>query len=254
MSTWADLIADGTVKRVEIAVMPELADADGETVSLDSPNRTFDLGANDFDDGYYSPIVDLEGCHNCHEALATNYHSPDRGGSIVTCRMCHITKSRGSHLEMQSRSLDSYIHAIHSMQAFDVGDVNFADPVEALHYDHHTGFPYPTHGIKNCESCHNPGTYEVPDQSKSLPGAISASDSPLEGWDRNIGEVPLYVTGPASRACGACHRASLINDDDAGGLISLNQHMKNGGYLIEGGDDYTVTLGEVIDYIMALFN
>jgi len=255
MSTWGDLIDDGTVERVEIAVMPELEDADGETIALDAPSRTFDLGTNDFDDGYYSPIVDLENCHNCHEALATNYHSPDRGGSIVTCRLCHITKSRGSHLEMQSRSLDSYIHAIHSMQAFDVGDVNFADPVEALHYDHHTGFPYPTHGITNCESCHNEGTYEVPDQSKSLPGAMSASDSPLEGWDRNIGEVPLYITGPGSRACGACHRASLINDDEAGELVSFNQHTKNGGYLIESDEDgYEVILGEVIDYIMALFN
>jgi len=251
MSTWADLIADGSVKRVEIAVMPELEDVDG-VVALDAPSRTFDLGTNDFDDDYFSPIVDLEGCHNCHEALATNYHSPDRGGSIVTCRMCHITKSRGSHLEMQSRSLDSYIHAIHSGQAFDIGDVNFADPVEALHYDHHIGFPYPTHGITNCESCHNPGTYNVPDQSKSLPGALSASDS-IEGWDRNIGEVPLYITGPASRACGACHRAEMINADDANGLISLNQHMKQGGYLIEGGDDYTITLAEVIEYIMALF-
>ena len=252
MSTWADLITDGTVKRVEIAVMPELEDVDG-VVALDAPSRTFDLGTNDFDDEYYSPIVDLENCHNCHEALATNYHSPDRGGSIVTCRMCHITKSRGSHLEMQSRSLDSYIHAIHSMQAFDIGDVNFVDPVEAMHYDHHIGFPYPTHGIQNCESCHNPGTYEVPDQSKSLPGANSASDSPLEGWDRNIGDVPLYITGPGSRACGACHRASLINDDNAGELISFNQHTKNGGYLIEGGDDYPSVLAEVIDCIMALF-
>jgi len=252
MSAWGDLITDGTVKRVEIAVMPELEDGNGVTFALDAPSRTFDLGTNDFDDDYYNPIVDLEKCHNCHDALATNYHSPDRGGSIVVCRMCHITKSRGSHLEMQSRSLDSYIHAIHSGQAFDIGDVNFLDPVEALHYDHHIGFPYPTHGIKNCESCHNEGTYNVPDQSKSLPGAISASDS-LEGWDRNIGDVPLYITGPGSRACGACHRAEMINEDDAGELISFNQHTKQGGYLIEGGDDYPGILGEVIDYIMALF-
>ncbi len=48
MSTWGDLIDDGTVRRVEIAVIPELADADGETVALDAPSRTFDLGANDF--------------------------------------------------------------------------------------------------------------------------------------------------------------------------------------------------------------
>ena len=116
MSTWADLIADGTVKRVEIAVIPTLEDADGVTLALDAPSRTFDLGANDFDDGFYSPIVKVEdGCENCHDALATNYHSPDRGGNIVVCRMCHITKSGGSHLEMQSRSIDSYAHAIHSM-------------------------------------------------------------------------------------------------------------------------------------------
>jgi hypothetical protein len=92
----------------------------------------------------------------------------------------------------------------------------------------------------------------VPDQSKSLPGALSASDS-LEGWDRNIGDVPLYITGPASRACGACHRAEMINEDEASELISFNQHTKQGGYLIEGGDDYPGILGEVIDYIMALF-
>ncbi|MCF7976304.1 MAG: hypothetical protein K9N55_20975 [Phycisphaerae bacterium] len=252
LSMWADLIDNGSVKRVEIAVMPELTDGAGVTFALDAPNRTFDLGANAFDDGYFNPIVDVEKCHTCHEALATNYHSPDRGGSIVTCRMCHITKSGGSHLEMQSRSIDSYVHAIHAGQAFDIGDVNFADPVEALHYEHHIGFPYPTHGITNCESCHNPGTYNVPDQSKSLPGLLSGSDS-LEGWDRNIGDVPVYITGPASRACGACHRAELINEDEASKLVSFNQHTKTGGYLIEGGDDSTTVLDEVIDYIMALF-
>jgi OmcA/MtrC family decaheme c-type cytochrome len=254
MSTWADLVDDGTVKRVEIAVMPELKNADGVQVALNAPSRTFDLDANDFDDDFYSDIVKVaDGCNTCHDALATTFHSPDRGGNIVTCRMCHITKSRGSHLEMQSRSIDSYIHAIHSFQAFDIGDVNFTDPVEAVHYDLHVEHVYPNFTIKNCESCHLEGTYNVPDQSKSLPGAISASDSPLEGWDRNIGDVPLYITGPGSRACGACHRAEMINDDEAGELISFNQHTKQGGYLIEGGDDYTITLGEVIDYIMALF-
>jgi len=257
MSTWADLIADGTVKRVEIAVMPELKDADGVQVALNAPSRTFDLGTNDFDDDFYSDIVKVEdGCNTCHDALATTFHSPDRGGNIVTCRMCHITKSGGSHLEMQSRSIDSYIHAIHSFQAFDIGDVNFADPVEALHYDLHVEHVYPNFTIKNCESCHNEGTYNVPDQSKSLPGLSSGSDYPLDGWDRNIGDVPAYITGPGSRACGSCHRAELINEDEAGELISFNQHTKQGGYLIEGGADNQETQGllmTVIDYIMALF-
>jgi OmcA/MtrC family decaheme c-type cytochrome len=252
LSAWADMIADGTVKRVEIAVVPTLEDADGMTLALDAPSRTFDLGANDFDDGFYSPIAEVEGCENCHDALATNYHSPDRGGNIVVCRLCHITKAGGSHLEMQSRSIDSYAHAIHSGQAFDIGDIDFTDPVAAMHYEHHIEFPYPTHG-PYCESCHVEDTYNVPDQSASLPGLLSASDS-VEG--RKIGDVPLYISGPASRACGACHRAELINEDGAGELISFNQHTKQGGYLIEGGADSTEAQGPlmaVIDEIMAIF-
>jgi OmcA/MtrC family decaheme c-type cytochrome len=252
MSAWGDLIDDGTVERLEIAVMPALEDADGELIALDAPSRTFDLATDDFDDDFYSSIADVDKCQNCHDALATNYHSPDRGGSIVVCRLCHITKSGGSHLEVQSRSIDSYAHAIHSGQAFDIGDIDFTDAVEELHYEHHIGFPYPTHGITNCESCHFEGTYEVPDQSKSLPGALSATDA-VEGWERNIGDTPVYITGPASRACGGCHRAELITADDANGLASFMQHTNMGGYLIEGGDDYSVTLGEAIDQIMANF-
>jgi len=166
--------------------------------------------------------------------------------------MCHITKSGGSHLEMESRSIDSYVHAIHSFQAFDIGDIDFADPVAAMEYEHHIETPYPTHGITDCESCHNPGTYNVPDQSMSLPGLLSASDE-ITGWDRNIGTVPSVVTGPASRACGSCHRAELINEDDANGLLSLNQHTNLGSYMIDAGDDPTATLMDTINQAMANF-
>jgi len=253
LSSWADLIADGTVKRVEIGVMPALENADGLSLALNAPSRTFALGANAFADDFYDPIVKVaDGCYNCHEALATTFHSPDRGGNIVICRMCHITKSGGYHLEMQSRSIDSYAHAIHSFQAFDIGDINFADPVEAMHYNHHIEFPYPAHGTTNCESCHVEGAYNVPDQSKSLPGLLSASDS-VDSWDRNIGDVPSYVTGPATRACGACHRAELINEDSAGGLAVFNLHTQQGGYLVEAGEDPTSTLNDVINKIMTLF-
>jgi OmcA/MtrC family decaheme c-type cytochrome len=253
LSAWTDMIEDGTVKRVEIAVVPTLEDADGVTLALNAPSRTFDLGTNDFDDGFYSPIVRVEdGCENCHDALATNYHTPDRGGNIIVCRLCHITKSGGSHLEMQSRSIDSYAHAIHAGQPFDIGDIDFTDPVQALHYEHHIEFPYPTHGIADCASCHEPDTNNVPDQTKSLAGLLSASDT-VETKDRAIGDVPEYVTGPASRACGGCHRAELINEDAVGELIPFNWHTKHGGYLIEAGDDDVGTLLGVIDEIMALF-
>jgi OmcA/MtrC family decaheme c-type cytochrome len=253
LSTWANLIADGTVRRAEISVMPTLKTADGVTLAINSPSRTFDLRTYAFDDGFYSPIVKVaNGCNNCHDALATTFHSADRGGNIVTCRQCHTTKSGGSHLEMQSRSIDSYVHAIHAFQAFDIGDVNFADPVAAMRYELHIEHTYPNFTIKNCKSCHNDGVFEVPDQYSSLPGVLSAADN-VTTMDRRIGAVPRYITGPASRACGSCHRASLINEDEAGELVALNQHTKQGGYLIDGGDNYASVLDQVINYIMGLF-
>jgi OmcA/MtrC family decaheme c-type cytochrome len=250
MSTWGDLIDDGTVSRIEIAVMGELENADGVELAIDAVSRTFDLATNDFDDDYFDPIADVEGCNMCHEALGITFHGPDRGGSIVACRMCHITKSRGSHLELQSRSLDSYVHAIHSFQAFDIGDIDFENEALAAKYEIHVEHTIPTFSAKYCEACHYEGMYEVPDQSKSLPGALSGTDSVD---DRNIGDYPIQITGPASRACGGCHRAELINEDDASKLASFFQHTNMGGYLIEGGDDYPATLGEVIDQIMENF-
>jgi OmcA/MtrC family decaheme c-type cytochrome len=253
LSNWADYIADGTVTRVEIGVMPALESADGVALALVAPSRTFDLGANAFDDEFYAPIVTVaDGCDTCHEALATNFHSPSYGGNIVVCRMCHITKAGGSHLELQSRSIDSYVHAIHSFQAFDISGIDFVDPVEAMEYEHHVGFPYPTHGITNCESCHLPGTNNVPDQAKSLPGLLSASGE-LTGWDRNIEEMPATITGPATRACGGCHRAVLIKEDRAGDLQILNQHFEQGGYIVEAGEDASGNLLNVINEIMSYF-
>ncbi len=254
LSAWSDLIDDNTVKRVEIGIMPSLFNNNDIEVALNAPSRTFDIISNEFDDEFYSPIVKVEdGCNNCHEALSTTFHSPDRSGNIVICRMCHITKSGGSHLEMQSRSIDSYAHAIHSFQPFDIGDINFIDPVEELHYEHHIEFPYPTHGITDCESCHIEGTYNVPDQTKSLPGYLSASDT-LNGLDREIGNIPSYITGPASRACGSCHRTEMINEDEAVELISFNQHTKQGGYLVEAGDDVQGDFFKVLDDLIRFFN
>jgi len=228
--------------------MPDLEDADGETVALNAPSRTFDLIANDFVD-YFNEIVDVDRCNTCHDALATTFHSGNRGGNITVCRMCHITKNGGSHLEMQSRSIDSYVHAIHSFQAFDIGDIDFTDPVEAVWYELHIEHVYPNFTIKNCESCHNAGTYNVPDQTKSMPGLFSRADTVA---NRNIYAVPEYVSGPASRACGACHRADMIKEDAAGELIAFNQHAKSFGYLEENDEEDTL-LYAIISYIQSMF-
>jgi OmcA/MtrC family decaheme c-type cytochrome len=233
--------------------MPKLVNADEVVLALNAPSRTFDLTTNRFNDKFYSPIVKVtDGCDTCHDALATTFHTADRGGNVVVCRMCHITKAAGSHLELQSRSIDSYIHAIHSSQQFDVGDIDFTDPVQAEKYTTEIEMPFPKHGITNCEACHVSGTNNVPNQGKSMPGLLSASDV-LQGKDRTIADVPSYVTGPAARACGGCHRAVLLNEDNANGLALFNQHTAQYGYMIEAGEKPSDTLQSVFDQIMELF-
>jgi OmcA/MtrC family decaheme c-type cytochrome len=221
-------------------------------VALNAVTKTFDLVAKRFASAV--AIVDADKCNKCHDALGTTFHTADRGGNVVACRLCHTTLNGGSHLEMQSRSIDSYVHAIHAMQPFDIGDVNFdvttdAGKVAAMRYEHHIASTYPNFTLLNCESCHYEGTYDVPDQSKSLPGVLSAADAVTTG-DRAIGAVPSYVTGPASRACGSCHRTQVINEDNAGALTALNEHTATFGTLIEAG---TGVLDATIKSLMALF-
>jgi hypothetical protein len=130
---------------------------------------------------------------------------------------------------MQARSIDAFIHAIHRMQYQDIASVNFADPIQALRYNDHVEGSYPNFaGPLNCESCHNAGKYNPPDQTRSLPGIISAS-AKVTTTTRNIGTVGAQITGPAERACGGCHRAALINEDDASGLASFYQHTTVNG-------------------------
>jgi OmcA/MtrC family decaheme c-type cytochrome len=261
------LIASGKVRQAEVAVLPSLTVGD-RTVALNAPSKTVDVSADGVDKfvaNYYQgtgALVDEAKCNACHDALATTFHTAstadvvgagNRGGNIVVCRTCHVVTSGGSHLEMQSRSIDSYVHAIHSFQDFDIGDIDFTDAVEAKRYEEHIQHVFPNFTIRNCEGCHvGPDVggnvvYNVPDQRKSMPGQLSASDT--TSLERTIGNVPAYVTGPASRACGSCHRARLINDDLASDLVSLNQHIANNGYMV----DDTSILYEAIDKIMGLF-
>ena len=130
--------------------------------------------------------------------------------------------------------------------------VNFDDPVQALKYEEHIVMPFPTHGVTNCEACHVKGAYEAPSQSASLPGLLSASADNKTADDAITG-VPSYVSGPAERACGGCHRAQAINEAKAGDLRMLNQHFQMGGYLEPAGDKPADTLMKKINEVMALF-
>ncbi len=280
--TVPDLIADGTVTKAQITVLPGLQ-LDGTPIALSAVTEAFDLGENGVIANYYNgtaAIVSTDGCNVCHEQLGATFHAGSgRGGDVAMCRNCHNPTFPGSHLEMASRSIVNYAHTIHSFQDFDTDDIFNGgvsdqvpgwDPVYTARYDLHIKHVFPNFTITNCEACHNPETFNPPDQSQTIPGVLSGSydvDSwygiydntgavpgkPFETASRNIsGNIPEYVTGPASRACGGCHRARLINQDAAGALASWNAHtLTNGTYAENDSDD--VTLFGIIDKIMAMF-
>jgi hypothetical protein len=277
LSMWSDKIAwtanqiaDRPIRRAEIAVLPRLTNAGDNVLGLNAASKTFNFPQNSFEDFFKKEnpvhtanetIVDVaKGCNTCHAQLATTFHNGTRGGNIVVCRICHEVSSPGSHLELQSRSIDSYVHAIHQFQAFDPGDIDFNDPEQVLAYQHHINATFPRFGVLNCEACHlstsaggsTPGTPNVPNQANSMPGILSATDS-VAG--RNIGDLPRTVTGPAVRACGACHRAQAINADDAGKLAIINQHWKLFGYSVAAADNAEATSiwESVVAKIMGIF-
>ena len=247
------MILNNDIRMAEVTITAEV-ELDGVELNLDAVTQSFDVQAGGLVAGYFkgaAATVDTAKCDACHDQLAVTFHGGSgRGGDIVACKNCHVPTSPGSHIEMASRSIDSYVHAIHSFQPFDLDDVvNADDPVEtarnALHIEH--AFPYFT--AQACEGCHVTGTYNVPDQSQSMPGVLRAS------WDiadRNIGTVPETVTGPASRSCGGCHRAELINEDKAGELASFNAHTEAFGTYVENDSDDLILFG-IIDKIMTWF-
>ena len=120
--------------------------------------------------------------------------------------MCHITKSGGSHLEMQSRSIDSYVHAIHSGQAFDVADIDFKDPVQALKYEHHISMPYPTHAIDELRVLPREGHVQ-----RAGPVRVAAGPALGLGQERDLGPEDRHCavrrdrsrrSGPVAAATG----------------------------------------------------
>lgn len=71
-------------------------------------------------------------------------------------------------------------------------------------------------------------------------------------FTEDAASVPDAVTGPASRACGGCHRADLINPGLAGDLASLDAHTEAFGTFEENDDEIMVLFG-IIDKFMSLF-
>jgi OmcA/MtrC family decaheme c-type cytochrome len=263
------LIEDGVVKYAEITVLPRLTLADGTRVNIEAYSTSFDIGAEMIMEDYFqgaNATVSFDTCISCHDNVTTLVHSGSGrfGDSMQTCKVCHNPTYDGGHLEMQSRSIDSYVHAIHRMQPLDENSVFAADdPVFNKWNEMHKHHVFPNFSILSCEGCHQGATYNVPDQSMSMPGVQSGSweyDDEVD-YGRAIGMIPPAVQGAASRSCGSCHRAEWIKNDHAGDLVAFNAHTGTFGTYIENApldadEDGLVeepVLFGIIDKIMSFF-
>ena len=98
---------------------PRALDADGEVVALNAQTKTFDLVGNAFVANYYQGTNAVSSVPSATPAT-THSARPSTtrrtAASVTVCRTCHVTTSGGAHLEMQSRGIDSYVHAIHKFQ------------------------------------------------------------------------------------------------------------------------------------------
>jgi hypothetical protein len=65
--------------------------------------------------------------------------------------------------------------------------------------------------------------------------------------------VPSYVTGPGSRACGSCHRAEMINQDDAGMLAAFDGHTDTNGYMLDASATNNTVWADAVTKIMSIF-
>ncbi|MDH3401290.1 MAG: hypothetical protein OEM03_10030, partial [Chromatiales bacterium] len=229
------LIDEGVIKTGIVTIAPRLYQADGTRLGLDAVIMNFDVSDGTEVANYFTgtdTTVENAKCEVCHDKLAVTFHSGSGRSTVEACRNCHVTTSPGGHVEMQSRSIDSYAHAIHSFQAFDTGEVfntclldevtgecaedangdeipiaDF-DPVRAARFDLHIEHTFPNFTILNCEACHTAGTYNPADQSMSMPGVSSAADMPLTWYEkiesgRNDPWSPSWVEDASGRNIGA---------------------------------------------------
>lgn len=204
-------LADNKAVKLEVGIIG-VPQVNGKMVAVKSETKGIVLADGSLADR--SKIVDNAKCNTCHDNILIHTgdsHGHTAVGNVNACEFCHNPSSGSGHYAQQSKSIDSYLHSIHAF------------PTEEE-------FVFPMFTPLNCEACHVAGTYNVPDQTKSLGGVIDGGDITKTTDDVTV--------GPASRACASCHRALSIREN--GGATansvtvnaSINAHTEQNGYRI----------------------
>ncbi len=152
---------------------------DGVGAKVTSVTKDFNLSTGALTSS--TAIANDAKCSNCHDNILLHAGRHTAIGNAIACRICHNPTSSAGHYAQQSRSLKSYVHAVHEGQA-DSGTGEILV----------TGYP---NTMADCSACHDAGTYSVPNQTKSLGGVVGTLGT------------SKATTGPASIACLSCHVA-----------------------------------------------
>lgn len=207
-------------------------------------------------------VVDTQKCLTCHgEYDALAFHGGNRTDNVQLCVMCHNpnntdlamrpTDPDGTNNEVNTAAYDGLeeqtidfkymIHAIH-------GASKRETPFVAYGYGNNShdfsGVHFPGQ-LRNCETCHNPGTYELPLASSVL--ATTTDTGATVAASSRFGTQNFTPAGPAfdhsddlnigatAAACSSCHDNSLAKAhmEQNGGSFAALQSDYDGQLYIE---------------------
>lgn len=163
-------------------------------------------------------VVDNAKCLDCHEYL--DLHGGNRVNETAVCVTCHnpnLTSSGRtvnlSHPE-DTNNFKDLIHGIHASSFRD-------NPYVFVRIRNDTEYPFDWSEVtfpgilSDCETCHLPGTYDLPLPSKLLPTTVLTTDGVDATPDAVAaarGTVPNdtdLVNSPIASACAYCHDSDL---------------------------------------------
>ncbi len=160
--------------------------------------------------------ADINKCNACHERI--ELHGGNRVNNLNVCATCHNPNATDVNrrvpdapdgLAERSIALSYLIHGIHMGEKLSGDHLLWYGFGNSEHDFKHVKFP---NDIANCETCHNPGTYELPIDDSALAVTVRTYDRALT-WSTDIAaakqgaEDDLNVT-PTGAACIGCHDSS----------------------------------------------
>ena len=134
-------------------------------------------------------VVDDAKCESCHSNLSL--HGSNRHDANGYCQTCHMPSATDEavRLEGEPQSIDFryMIHKIHRGADLENGYVvyGYRSSVNDFSHVEYVG------DLRNCEACHDDGTYQLP-----LPSGLEPVATPQDLW------TPML---PETASCLSCH-------------------------------------------------